>query len=400
MRSVLKGESVIWSSGGIGKFVLSGLPSGSVGNMVPYLTKIEIVMDWSATVGNGGQAVTALQLANLLSKCTMDVAGGPWGPVNMSGEQLRIHNFFQSGKSLPFAANSAGDTGAANNAGAITRKVRHVYSFEALGPKDDPWAFCPPCAALRTGNVNISMGTLITNTTNTATSFQIYFHVVWRSEAQSVSRVRTLAQAFGGSGQSILQSGLLLRLIAHNITADFSAGDITPLQFYKDGVQLLDILDPMDERGAEYYEVAKVTSALLQESFADPLGGNFVRAVNVYPLHGPREKMGDLPVGDNFKYQFGGAGTTANEEWIFTVAEKQSDEHIRSVLGGCGCNVAELVPGSGAKGATIPSAAVIVPRGPGGGVLTSSRLNGFTPTTQVARSSALARVAANLGVSK
>lgn len=400
MRAQYKGQSVNWSASGVGQIQLSGLPSGSVGNMVPYLTKLELVNSINVTVGAGGQAVTALQWANLLAKLTMNVTGGPWGPNGLSGEQLRMHHFFQGGKAIPFGANSAGDTGAADNAGAITRQVRHIYDFEALGPIEDPWAFCPPCAALRTGTLDLSFSALITNTTNTATSFQSIYHVVWRTAAQSVARVRTQFQAFGGTGQSILQSGLLVRLIARNNIADFVAGDVTPLQLYKDGVQLLDILDPLQLRSEDYFQDAEVSASAWQETFCDPLGGNFPRAVNVYPINGARSKLGDLPVGDNFKYDFAGAEAVANLEWLYTVAERQTEDHVKNVLGGCGCNIGELVAGSGAKRERIPPKSVLVPLGPGRSVLTSSRINGFTPTVMVARDSALARVAANLGVTR
>lgn len=403
MRAQYIGESVTWSASGVGQIRLSGLPSGSVGNMVPYLTAIELTNAISVTVGAGGQAVTPLQWANLLARMTMNVAGGPWGPVNLSGEHLRIHDYLQGGRAIPFGANASGDLGAADNAGAITRTVRHRYSFENLAPKDDPWAFCPPCAALRTGTIDLSFGALITNTTNTATTFQSVFHVIWRSEAQSVSRVRTQVQAFGGSGQSILQSGLLVRLIAHNTAADFAAGDITPLQFSKDGVQILNIQDPMNLRSDDYAQESSLAGVAYQATFCDTLfaGTNpEPRGVNVYPLTGARTKLGDLPVGDNFMYQFGGAEPVGNLEWLYTVAERQDDAKAAEILGGCGCAISELVPGTGKAGARVPPASVLVPRGINGSVLTSSRLNGFTPVTMVKRTSPLARVAAALGVTR
>lgn len=398
MRSAHKLRSSNWSTGGNDSISLSGLPSGAIGNMVPYLTKIELVCVIASTVGSGGQAVTALQWRNLLASFTCNVPGGPWGPVNLSGEQMEVMRYFQSGEPIPYGSDTAGDSAAANSAGAITRVVRHAYSFESLSSPDAPWDFCPPAAAFKDGSLQMTYSATITNTSANTITFQPIVHIIWRNEAQSVSRVRTIAKALVGKNETIPEGGLLLRLVAHDTVTDAVAADFTAFRLWKDGYQILDVTNPLDLRANEYSEDAKVSNARIQETFDSPIGGNFVRGINIYPMEGARAKLGDLPVGDTWKYDFDGNPTLLSWEVIYTIAYRQDDQHVRTVLGSCGCG--DDLIGKTEGGKPVPPARVLVPRGPNGSILNSSRLKGFTPFTAVPRTSPLASIASRLGMTK
>lgn len=402
MRTIQRLKSSVWASGGNDTIPLAALPNGARDGLIPYITKIEAVAAIAGTVG--ATAVTPILWANFLASMTVNVPGGPWGPVNLTGENLQVHNYYQSGSPLPYASDASGDLNAAAAAGAVTRKVRHVYSYEDLGSEDDPFEFCPPASAFKEGNIQITFGATPTNFTVPVVSYAFVVHLVWRGEANSVSRVRTLVKPLIGPNEVIAEAGMPLRIILHNKTADAVVGDFTGFRLWADGTQFVEMNNPLDIRNRYYDEVAKVgtagpttSSLFIQETFCDPIGGNFVRGINIYPPN-PRAALGDLPTTRQLRYDFDGAPTLANWEIIYTYAYKQDEQHAVALLtGGCGCDAGGFAAGVDAKGGRIPPSLVVVPRGKGGSVLTSTRLSGFTRQTAVPRGSMLANIGAAFG---
>lgn len=373
MRARVSLGGVSYAAGSPDQVYLRGLPTAGPNGYNAFLTGIEIEVDVT-DLDNAGGSVTSQELHNLAT-ITMDDGQEPWGPSAIPGERLAQADYFATGESIPYSAVSTGDSDSTAGSNR-TRFFRHVYSFEAFGPKDDPFHFCPPCNALKGGSVKFSFSALPTNATSITATYTVYAHIIYRRAQQAVPRLKTVQQAFVGTGMELTVSGILVQFVARS-SSDIVKGDFTALRLYADGFPLITGMNPVAARPRKFNQSAKVTSAEVQNTFADPIGGNFPRAALVYPTE-ERPALGDLPVADTYKVEFEGALTVANWTALVTYAPPISDEQATRQLAGCGC---ESLAGK-----------ELVPLGRGGSVLTSKRLARLTPMIAVSKGSPLARI--------
>lgn len=353
---------------------LRGLPSGA------KLVAIEIDSNFTAITQGGGGGLTALQLHNLIQNLTISDGSEPWGPVAISGERVAQTHYFASGIKIPYTTDANGDQAVAAGAGPTPRRFRQVYDYRVFAPKDDQFAFCPPTDRMKGGNVAFTFAATPANNTLLTGSYTVYAWVKYTKAKGVAARIKTIAQAFVGTGFDLTASGLLLQLVGRDANAILAA-DFTGLRLYADGMPLVTLAAHPGTARPDALEKANSAAILngMQETFSDPIGGAFPRALALYPAP-PRSPLGDLPTAQSYKLEFEGALVVADWSATVTYVERLSQAEREAQVDSCGCSAEEK------------AGSVLIPTGRGGSVLTSTRLQGYAPEVLVPRGSAMDRI--------
>lgn len=364
--------SVNWVAGGVDQVYFRGLPTkGLGGNRVARLTELEFELNLAVTTDSGG-SVTSQKLHQLVTY-NSDDGSSPWGPVQQVGDRLSALYFLQTGTPIPFAESANGDTDVAASQTAASRIFRELYSFEKFGTEDEPSLFCPPCSALKGGSVQFTFGALPTNATAITGTITVYAHIMWVNIEDAVSvtvpRIRTVSQAFVGTGMDLTIAGLALRMFAYNSSTAVALTDWTTFQIYADGFPIVLDHNPVGRRSTAYNETSGVTSSALQSTFADSIGGPNANAMPLFPVD-PRQHPEECPSADTFNLQFTGAADTTKWTMIMTYVVELSDADVTQQSNACGCD--DAVRGT----VSVP----VIGRKP---LPIGSHVAGFTPIAHV-----------------
>lgn len=379
--------SVSYAAGGVDQVYFRGLPTKGVSGRTARVTKLEFEVNLAVTSG-AGAVITSQMLHDLFTYNTDDGAS-PWGPVQQKGSRLSALYYEQTGEAIPFAESSNGDSDVQPNAVAASRIFREFYDFEKFSPKDTPFSYCPPCAALKGGSAQFIFSALPTNATAITGNVTVYAHIAWVNDQTedsvtvTVPRIRTVSQAFVGTGMDLTIAGLMLRCFAFSSLNGNGAGvpvtlaDWTTFQIYADGFPIMLDHNPIGRRGTAYDATPAVAASALQSTFADSVGGALPFVLPLFPVD-PRENLESLVSAETFNLQFTGSATIANYTLSSTYVVEVTDADVEQQAAACGCDMQ-------------PANAVSVPVHGGRPLPQGSHLAGFTPIATVLHTSILSR---------
>lgn len=381
--------SVSYSATGVDQVYFRGLPTKGVSGRTARVTKLEFENNLSVTTGGG--AVVSSQALHDLVTYNADDGASPWGPVQQKGSRLSALYYRQTGEAIPFAESANGDSDVQPNAVAASRIFREFYDFEKMAPKETPFSYCPPCSALKGGSVQFTFSALPTNASAITGTITVYAHIAWVNDQTedtitvTVPRIRTVSQAFVGTGMDLTIAGLMLRAFAFSSLNGNGAGvavslaDWTTFQVYADGFPIMLDHNPIGRTGTAYDQTPAVAASALQSTFSDSIGGALPFTLPLFPID-PRENLESLVSAETFNVQFTGTAATANYTWISTYVVEVTDADVEQQASACGCGP-EMQPAS----------AVSVPIHGNRPLPQGSHLGGFTPIATVTHGSVLSK---------
>lgn len=373
-------SSVNYEPDGVDQVYFRGLPTKGLGKgRVARLAALEFEINLAVTTGPGAPVTS--QALHQLFTYNADDGSSPWGPVQQKGDRLSALHFLQTGEPIPYAESVNGDADVPANQAAASRIFREIYSFEKFGTKDEPTLYCPPCAALKGGSVQFDFAALPANATAITGNVTVYAHIVWvnleDAESITVPRIRTVSQAFVGTGMDLTVSGLALRMFAFKAASDVALADWSTFQVYADGFPVVLDKNPIGRRSTAYNETSGVTASALQNTFADSIGGPYPRSMPIFPVD-PRQHPEECPTADTFNVQFTGNVDPTEYTMIMTYVVELSDADVNQQSEACGCGEAIMstvsVPTLGRKPLPI-----------------GSHVAGFTPIAHVPAGSPLSK---------
>lgn len=304
------------------EFPLNGLPA-RLAEGIAYLRALILDVNITAITQGGGGAATPLDLHNIIQQALVsDGDGKPWGPVLMNGQTLSEHDYIGTAEAIPFT-DANGDAQVGAGAGPVARRFQLIYDYGMFG--EEGKEFCPPCAALQSGNFKVSMQTANANTTGNPTLTATLYGVVYpQAKIKAVPRIVTQVAQVPSQNDKLPGSGMLLSHFLE-CTAAIVAADITNITLDGDG-PILRQADVLNLRGREYNQNPEVTSCLRTRHFADPVGATFPRAVPVYPAtKGRNVPLSARPRSQRYNQLWVGAPTIGNWRNVTTVAMELSD---------------------------------------------------------------------------
>lgn len=305
-----------WSASGSYNFKLTGLPEFEPGG-ISYLDAIWLDVNCT-DIDNAGGTVASVDLYNsIASAITITDGSEPWGPSNLTGQQVVESRFLARRTNLMFQGNANGDrdVGAGSNG---TRRFAIVYDFRAYGGDDGDAT--PLCKAMKNGEVQLTFGALPTNATNLVATITCYALTHGEPTVRAVPRILTQRMPLAALTFDISASGIFLQCFAEN-AGDWVATDVTKVLSDVGGIPLTGNTDPFGFDSLEVYGSANplVTASLVQNTFCEPIGGTDPRAMELLSF-GPKENWSRRPMGTGLHFELTGSETAGNITVVTTHA--------------------------------------------------------------------------------
>lgn len=298
----------------------------------------EIFADISHTeidMSNGGQAVTPIQLHNMLAAFTISDGKKPWGPDKLTGSQLAALFKLITGKQIPWQVGSEGDATVADTETDEVRRIAVRFPYWAFGGKDTD--LMPPAVAIRKGQIQVRWAAFPTNMTKDLATVKYYAHITTENELRAVPRLYVSADPLSSLKSILPFYGTLRALILEN-AGDWAAADMTRMDLKSDRGMLRENVAPLSTNFVPFQN-PEVTSARIQRDFCEPLGGTEPRFVMVHPFEpGERVKLSKLPTSTSFKLEITGTEDPANIQALAALVEKMDDRNIVDQLAPAGCD--------------------------------------------------------------
>lgn len=244
-----------------------------------YIRRIETLSDFVLDTGGGG-ATTPQEIHAMRSFSLGDDTA--WGPQVLRGDDLAAIDYMFTGKAVSYPDGN-GDAEVAASQTNAARTVLTSFDFGIFTGREDD--LMPGFAVFgEQGGWTIHQNANPANVSDpTGTTHRPRLELVAKPEIVAVPRLQIRATNLAVADFELSAPGKVLGVIFRN-NADEVAGDVTGLDLYIGGAQVLNDVD-VNRRSRRdiVHQNPEVTAARLQRNFCETVGGTEPRYTCVYP---------------------------------------------------------------------------------------------------------------------
>lgn len=308
-------------------------PSG-----VSYLRRWALFNDMTTTVSNGGQAVTPIQLHDMLADVQCKGGGETWGPQNLSGAELAALFAVLTGHPPGGNVSAESDENIADNAGAVERQILEVFPYDLVG--QEPGDFSPPVGFLaEIGTaLEVQQSALVTNQTAFGGTTSVYADTEEVPELRAVPPLRAAMLGVNALTNGSLPGGRMHALLLKR-SSDLTDSLVDLFQLAADGVPVVDAGDPSwinqlipGDRNAN------AAAANSQESGFDSLSGTRPRFMQLYPerRYADDRRLTKRATANQFTFNLTSTLTASQFEFLQLVSSRLTPSGIVDQTAPCG----------------------------------------------------------------